>query len=153
MNEQNHPVILVDGTCAFCTRLVSTILRRDKAGYFHFAYIQGEFARAALSRQGRDPDDIDPIYLILNAGETGERVLMDGAAGREIWPRLFKLAIVMRWIPLVLLNLGYRLFARVRYPLFGQLKQCYVPTPEECARFHADVERATDSESMPTSST
>jgi len=64
----------------------------------------------------------------------GERVWIDGEAGRQIWPRLYRLARLLRWVPRPLLNLCYRFFARIRYRLFGQARQCIVPTPEERAR-------------------
>ena len=46
-------------------------------------------------------------------------------------------AAVLRWVPLALLNLQYRLFARIRYRLFGQAKGCIVPTEQERRRFLA----------------
>jgi predicted DCC family thiol-disulfide oxidoreductase YuxK len=130
-------ILLVDGQCVFCSRLVSTILRRDPAGTFLFAHVQSDLGRALLLRHGRDAGDLDPIYLLANEGTERECLLLDGAVGCEVWPRLYASARVLRALPLWLLNLGYRLFARVRTPLFGRYTQCYVPTPEERARFLA----------------
>jgi predicted DCC family thiol-disulfide oxidoreductase YuxK len=127
-------VILIDGTCIFCNRLVAFILRRDTAGRYAFAHLQSDFARGALERHGLEPD-IDAIYLLHQPGAAGERLLVDGQVGREIWPRLLWFALPIRWVPLALLNLGYRAFAKIRYRLFGQYPSCHVPSEAERARF------------------
>jgi predicted DCC family thiol-disulfide oxidoreductase YuxK len=128
-------VVLVDGMCVICNRIVAFILDHDPQGLFYFAHLQGPLAQQALSRHGRDPHDIDGVYLLAEVGTPSERLLADGAAGREIWPRLFKAAIVLRWIPLPVLNFFYRAFARNRYRLFGKYDACRVPTLDERGRF------------------
>jgi predicted DCC family thiol-disulfide oxidoreductase YuxK len=127
-------LILVDGTCIFCNRLVSFFLRHDHNGILRFAHLQGALARTLLERHGLTLD-IDAIYAITDYGAQHERVHIDGAAGRLIWPRLFRAAAFMRFVPLFLLNLQYRLFARVRYRLFGQADACIVPSTEQRSRF------------------
>ena len=128
-------IILVDGTCLFCNRLVATIMRHDRQGLFHFAHLQSERARALLTGHGADPDALDPIYLLVDAYGRHERLLIDGEAGRQIWPQLFWFAAFMHVIPLSLLNLSYRLFAKVRFKLGGRSTTCVVPTAEQRARF------------------
>lgn len=127
-------VLFVDGTCIFCNRLVSFILRHDRRGIFHFAHLQGELAATALGRHGLAPDP-DVIYAITELNGPEERVWLDGAAGRQIWPRLFWFGALLRLVPLWLLNLQYRAFARIRYRLFGQAESCIAPSPAERARF------------------
>jgi predicted DCC family thiol-disulfide oxidoreductase YuxK len=127
-------VLFVDGTCIFCNRLVSYILRRDRRGIFHFAHLQGELAATVLGRHGRAPDP-DVIYAVSDLDGPNERVWLDGAAARQIWPRLFWFAAVLRLVPLWLLNLQYRAFARIRYRLYGQAESCIAPCAEERARF------------------
>ena len=136
MSEQHiaATLILVDGTCIFCNRLVAFILRHDKQRLFRFAHLQGAIAREALQRHGLSPD-IDTIYAVTDYASVGERVHMDGAAGRRIWPRLFWPAWLMWLVPLFLLNLQYLLLARVRYRVFGQAEACIVPSAEERLRF------------------
>jgi predicted DCC family thiol-disulfide oxidoreductase YuxK len=130
-------IVLVDGTCIVCNRIVATLLRHDRRGEFYFAHLQGDYARAVLARHGIGEADPDAIYVILNPETAEEEVRVDGAAGREVWPRVFGAAVILRWIPLGLLNFGYRLFARVRFPLFGQAPACIVPTAAQRARFLA----------------
>jgi predicted DCC family thiol-disulfide oxidoreductase YuxK len=134
MSEAPKAIILIDGTCIFCNRLVRTILHWDRKGHFHFAHIQGSFAAAVLARHAMQPD-IDAIYLVDDAGTAAERVLVDGAASRVIWPRIFPIAAPIGLVPVPLLNVFYRGFARVRYKLFGQYPACAVPSAQERERF------------------
>ena len=128
-------VIFIDGECVFCNRVVSFILAHDPGGLFHFAQLQGALAKDVLARYGRNTSDIDSIYVLTAAGTPEERLSRDGLAAREIWPRLFWFARVLRWIPLPLLDFGYQVFAKRRYQLFGKYDVCHVPTPAERARF------------------
>jgi predicted DCC family thiol-disulfide oxidoreductase YuxK len=128
-------VIFIDGECVYCNRIASFILRHDPRGIFSFAHLQGELGKDVLRRHGRPTDDIDSVYVLLEAGTPDERLLRDGMASRAIWPRLFWLAGVLRWVPLFLLDAGYRAFARRRYRLFGKYDTCHVPSPEERRRF------------------
>jgi predicted DCC family thiol-disulfide oxidoreductase YuxK len=128
-------VIFIDGTCILCSRIAALVLDHDTERLFRFAHLQGRIAQQALSRHGRDPHDIDGVYLLTDAGTPRERLLADGAAGREIWPRLFKFAAVLRWIPLPVPNFFYRATARYRYRLFGKYDACRVPTLKERVRF------------------
>jgi predicted DCC family thiol-disulfide oxidoreductase YuxK len=128
-------VIFNDGECVFCSRVVRFILRHDPGGIFCFAHLQSPLAKEVLARHGRPTTDVDSIYLLENAGTPAERLLRDGAASRAIWPRLFSLAAVLAWVPLPVLDAGYRAFARWRYRLFGKYDACRVPSPGERARF------------------
>ena len=127
-------VLFVDGTCLFCNRLVSFILRRDRRGIFQFAHVQGPLAATVLARHGLAPDP-DVIYAVSDLDGPAERVWQDGAAARQIWPRLFWFAAVLRFVPLWFLNPQYRAFARLRYRLFGQAESCIAPSPTDRARF------------------
>ncbi len=133
-SHTGRTVILVDGTCVFCNRLLSFILDHDADGEFYFAHLQSAFGREAKRRHGFDVDDVDGVYALLDAGLPTERLVVDGEAGRAIWPRLFRLAAVVRWVPLPLLDAAYRAFSRVRFKLFGRYDSCHVPTAAERAR-------------------
>jgi len=128
-------VVFVDGVCVFCSRVVSLILAHDPRGLFLFAHLQGPLAAEVLARYGRRSGDLDSVYVLEGAGTPGERLVRDGQAARAIWPRLFRVAAVLRWIPLPLLDLAYRAFARRRYRLFGKYDACRVPTEGERTRF------------------
>jgi predicted DCC family thiol-disulfide oxidoreductase YuxK len=128
-------VIFIDGECVYCNRVVSFILQHDPRGIFHFGHLQGRLAKDVLRRHGHPTDDVDSVYVLMGAGTPGETLLRDGQAARAIWPRLFRAAGVLRWVPLPLLDAGYRAFAKRRYRLFGKYDACRVPSPEERGRF------------------
>jgi len=45
----------------------------------------------------------------------------------------------MRWFPAFILDLGYRVIARVRHRIWGHADECDLPSPEHRARFLAPV--------------
>jgi predicted DCC family thiol-disulfide oxidoreductase YuxK len=72
----SHPVLLYDGVCGLCNRLVQFILRRDPGGVFRFASLQSELAERILARHGADSRDLDTLYVIVDYELPGERVLI-----------------------------------------------------------------------------
>ncbi|HEX8811742.1 MAG TPA: DCC1-like thiol-disulfide oxidoreductase family protein [Terracidiphilus sp.] len=70
-----HPILLYDGVCGLCNRLVQFILRRDSSGVFRFASLQSETATRILERHGVDAHNLDTVYVVVNYGQTDEEVL------------------------------------------------------------------------------
>jgi predicted DCC family thiol-disulfide oxidoreductase YuxK len=128
-------VILIDGECVYCNRVASFILRHNRGGIFSFSHLQGRLAKDVLHRHGQTSDDVDSVYVMLDAGTPDERLLRDGMASRAIWSRLFWFAGILRWVPLPLLDGVYRAFAKRRYRFFGKYETCHVPSSEERGRF------------------
>lgn len=131
-------VILYDGVCGLCSRLVQFVLERDPGGEFRFAPLQGSFARALLLRHGRDPEALDTLYVVIDASTPSERLLCKARGGLFILRQLgggWRAAGVLGVLPTVLLDFGYDLIARVRYRLFGKYDTCRVPAPEHLDRF------------------
>ena len=48
------------------------------------------------------------MYVLVGAGTPQEQLLWDGKASRAIWPRLFWFARILNWLPLSLIDAGYR---------------------------------------------
>src|SRR5690348_11774360 len=71
----SHPILLYDGVCGLCNRLVQFILKRDRRDGFRFAALQSDFARQILQRHGGEPDALDTVRLVLGLGLPTERVL------------------------------------------------------------------------------
>ncbi|WP_313251886.1 thiol-disulfide oxidoreductase DCC family protein [Stenotrophomonas sp.] len=127
------PVIVFDGVCALCSRWVRFLLRFDRRGRYRFAAMQGARGRALLLAHGLDPDD--PLsFLLVEDGmaytDTDAIVrVVSGLGG--VW----KLAGITRWLPGSLRDRAYRWLARNRYRWFGRNDSCYLPTPQQRARF------------------
>ena len=140
MGETGAPfrrLLLFDGECGFCDRLVSWLLARDPGGRFHYAPLQGETAAALRARHPEIPQDIDTCVFIENL-ESGERVSLRSEAIFRIlqeaggpWSAIAWLRVLPRWLT----DLGYRAFVRIRYRVFGRLDACRIPDPSEHERF------------------
>lgn len=131
-------VILYDGTCGFCSSVVQFVLKRDPAGAFRFAKLQGPLAREALQRHGKRAEDLDTVYLIENYGTAEERVLMRSAAALACAARLgfpWSLTAALRILPAGFRDLCYDLFAKHRYKVFGRIDSCMLPDPSVRDRF------------------
>jgi len=128
------PILFYDGVCGLCDRLVQLVLARDPAGAFRFAALQGPSAARLLAPHGADVTKLDTVYVLTD----DDRVLVRARAVLHVarvlgWP--WRAAVVLGVLPTPLLDLGYRLIARVRYRLFGRRDACRLPSPAEAARF------------------
>ncbi len=132
-------LILYDGVCGLCNRLIQFVLKRDKRNLFRFAPLQGSLARQLLLREQRDPTDLDTVYLIVNH-ETADRRLYAKAAGilfilgvlGGIWSIA---ATIAHLFPRAFLDWAYDRVARNRYRIFGKYDACPLPTPQTRAKF------------------
>ena len=133
-------LVLYDGVCGFCNRAVGFILPRDRGDRFRFAPLQGKVAIEALGKYGKDPSHLDTFYLGVDWRGPEERLLWRSRAALRAAGELGGFwkacALVAGVLPTPILDLGYRLFARVRYRLFGKHDVCPVPRPEDFAKFH-----------------
>ena len=134
-----HDVILFDGVCGLCNRVVRFVLRRDPDGAFRFAPLQGEFAAAALARPRPDAPALSTVVVVVSPGAPEERLLTRSRAALHVMRRLGGgwrcLSAVLSVFPSALLDVAYRAVARVRYRIFGRFDACPVPAPEHRARF------------------
>jgi predicted DCC family thiol-disulfide oxidoreductase YuxK len=132
-------VILYDGVCGLCNRLVRFVLRRDRRDRFRFASLQSAFAGELLRRHGRDPGDLDTLYVVAGQGTAEEHLLARSAAVlhvlQEIGGGWRGTAVFLRLLPRPLRDWAYGRVARSRYRIFGKYDTCPLPTPEERAKF------------------
>jgi predicted DCC family thiol-disulfide oxidoreductase YuxK len=133
-------LVLYDGVCGLCSRLVTFLLARDGRDRYRFASLQSELGREIVAARGGDPDEISTIYLIEGLGSPDERVWRCGRAAVLALARLggaWVLVHALRILPTALLDLGYGMVARRRYRIGGRLEACPVPPPEHRHRFLA----------------
>lgn len=132
-------IILYDGVCGLCNRLVAFVGPRDRERRFRFAPLQGATARGILGRHGRDATALDTVVVVVGPGTPTEHLLDRAAAGLYVLAALgggWRLvAGVLRLVPAPLLDAAYRLVARHRYRVFGRLDACPVPGPEHRERY------------------
>ena len=97
----------------------------------------GELAAALRARHPEISEQLDTVVYV-HAASGRERVAVQSEAVFRIfevlgggWARIAWLRV----LPRPLTDLGYRLFARVRYAIFGRLDECRIPTGAERDRF------------------
>ncbi len=131
------PLVLYDGLCGFCDASVQWTLRHDPDAVFRFAPLQGPTAQEILRRHPEVPAGIDSILLVEQRDGretiTWYSQAIFGICGELPGP--WRFLAVLRILPRVLSDLGYRLFARLRYLVWGRRDTCRIPTPAERARF------------------
>jgi predicted DCC family thiol-disulfide oxidoreductase YuxK len=133
-----HAVLLYDGVCGFCNRLVQFVIRRDREGSLRYAPLQGRYGQAALKRHA-ELQGIDSVVLLVTSPRDGvehafvrsNAVLRLAAYLGGLW-RILQLA---RLIPAPLRDLLYDALARRRYAIFGKRDQCVVPADHIRSRF------------------
>lgn len=128
-------IILFDGVCNFCNGSVNFIIERDRAGYFKFAPLQSEIGERLLAENGIDKTTTDSVILI----EDGKAYTHSTAALRVArkLDGAWNLFYYLIFVPRVLRDFFYKLFARYRYALFGKKDECMLPSPDVRRRFLA----------------
>lgn len=159
------PILLYDGVCGLCNRLVQFILRRDTAGAFRFASLQSELAGGILARHGADSGDLETMYVVVDYELPNERLVarsdavifvlkqlgagaglrpagQPGAAvptqATPVTPRLTlwrPAGFLLQLVPRAVRDWGYRVVAHNRYRWFGRYDSCPMPSEDTRDRF------------------
>ena len=135
MPDPANPILLYDGVCGLCNRLVQFVLKRDAGAHFRFASLQSDFAATLLRQHGLDPDDLDTVYLV----EPGQRLTARSDAVISVLRKLggfwSAVALLLRALPKSLRDRGYDIIARSRYRIFGKRDTCFLPEEKYRDRF------------------
>jgi predicted DCC family thiol-disulfide oxidoreductase YuxK len=134
-----QPVLLFDGECGLCRRLVLSLLRSDRAGHLRFATLQSEPGQNYLRAQGLPVDDFNTLVFVpdWNRPDAGDyKLRTDGAlaAAAEaggVWRAMSGLRVLPAWLR----DPFYRLVARTRFALFGRYRPTPLPDPAWEGRF------------------
>ena len=135
--EGEH-LILYDGVCGLCNRLLRFLLRHDHRHVFRFASLQSSVGQAIVQRNGGDPGQLTSLYLVADYQKAAERAFTRSEAALFVaehlgWP--WKAARWLRFVPKGIRDRAYDLVARTRYRLFGRYDRCLMPDPEFRSRF------------------
>ena len=139
INGTASEIILYDGVCGFCDRLVAMVLRKDKRDHFRFAPLQSSFAQEILKRHGIDTTELDTVYLVQHHGQPGEQLLAKSDAFIQVLHGLGGFwvgeAAMLKLAPRFVRDRLYEALARNRYRLFGRSDTCIVPHPRYQSKF------------------
>lgn len=123
-------VVLYDGVCGLCNRLNQFLLERDRHDRFRFASLQSEVAAQLLQRHGADAIDLDTVYVVVDYGEPGERLLSRSDAILHVLQQvggIWSFAAAGKILPKSLRDAFYDLVATNRYRVFGKYDVCLMP--------------------------
>jgi predicted DCC family thiol-disulfide oxidoreductase YuxK len=129
-----HHLVLYDGVCGLCNRVLRFLLVHDRERLFKFAPLQSRIGRQLMERAGGDPQDLVSFYVVASYGTPAERLMGRSRAALFIanalgWPwRAATLLGVL--LPTTALDRLYNVVARNRYRLFGRYDECLVPSAE-----------------------
>lgn len=131
-------LVLFDGVCGLCDRLVQFTLDRDQRAVFDFATLQSGTGQAILRAQGRDARDLTTFLVVANYRTAESRVLAKSNAalfllGQLGWP--WRAVRPFQRLPHVIGDPVYDAIARNRYRLFGKREQCRLPDAGVRTRF------------------
>ncbi len=126
--------MLYDGTCGLCSKSVQWILRHEADHALVFAPLQGETAAELRARHPEIPTTLDSVVLV----DEADRVWLRSKTFLRVAKHLrapWRIAWHVRWLPAFVLDLGYRVIARLRYRIWGRADICDIPAPQNRDRF------------------
>lgn len=124
-------LILFDGHCGLCNKLVDYVLKKDRNHIFKLAPIQGTTAKS-LNFLNDKLDTTNPTSMVYI--ESKDRIYYKSDASLKVLSELSRFGGIYRallYIPKSLRTLCYDLVARHRYNIFGRIDTCRLPTRGE----------------------
>lgn len=131
-------LVLYDGVCGLCNRLVTFLLRHDNRDQFLFAPLQSEFARGRLHLHGLNTDDLDTVVVLVDFREPGESALTRSDA--ILWTigqlgGVWRFVRIAKTVPFRFRNCAYDFVASRRYRVFGRYDECPLADPKDRHKF------------------
>ena len=138
MGLTGKTIVLYDGVCGLCNRLVQFLLRYDKHDRFRFAPLQSGFAASLLKKHGINAADLDSVSVVAGFGLPKEKAFTKSdAVLRSAWELggIWRVGEIGRVLPRSLRDWLYDRVARNRYRMFGRYETCRVPRAEQREKF------------------
>ena len=127
----SNPIVLYDGVCGLCNRLVQFVLKNDRNDVFRFASLQSKLAEEILVRHRLRSESLETVYVVLDYGLAEERLLSRLNAVvyvlQQLGGPLTYVSALLRVLPAPVQNFLYGLVARNRYRVFGRYETCPLP--------------------------
>jgi predicted DCC family thiol-disulfide oxidoreductase YuxK len=133
MNGTKDNILLFDGVCNLCNRVIQFTIRRDPERKFKFASLQSDTGQQMLKKLGLSINDFESFVLI-----KGDKYFLRSTAALMVLRELggfWRLFYFLMIIPRPVRDFIYNLVAKSRYRIFGRRATCMVPTPDLEDRF------------------
>ena len=114
-----NAVIFFDGCCVLCNRFLSFASKRDTDNSLVFSPLDSELAKSLL----KDPTKLDSVLVFNNGNilDKSDAVIFILKKLQQPWPSL---GGVLKIVPRVLRDAGYKIVANLRYRVFGRYNSC-----------------------------
>src|SRR5215831_4322769 len=137
-DREGAHLVLYDGVCGLCNRLLQFLLKHDRRRVFAFAPLQSATGSAIVRRCGGNPQELTTFYAVANYRRADSQIFLRGdaalfVAGQLGWP--WKLACAAAVLPRAWRDAMYDAIAKHRYRIFGRYDECQLPQPEFRNRF------------------
>ena len=127
------PIVLYDGVCGLCHHTVQWLNARDRDRALWVAPLQGDTAASLRARHPAIPTELSTV-VVVDHDRVYLRTKAILQAARYVG-RPWRWGRFVQWMPSFLIDLPYRLVARVRYRIWGRRDTCGIPTAADRARF------------------
>src|SRR5689334_10507736 len=110
-------IVLYDGVCGLCNRAVAWLIVRD-GGQLTYAPLQGETTARLRERFPDIPQAMETVVFIED-----DHMFLRAKAFMQLaryLPAPWRWLHHLRWLPSWLVDLPYRLIARIRYRVWGK---------------------------------
>ena len=125
-------IIVFDGVCNFCNRVVQIIIRHDPSFQIYFTAQQSDAGIQLLQEYSIKESNSSVVFITKGMVYYQSDAVIEIAKLLTGWPNIFKYSIIVPWF---LRNGIYKLIAANRYRLFGKQATCMVPKEEDKGRF------------------
>ena len=125
-------IIVFDGVCNFCNRIVQIIIRHDPSAQIYFAAQQSEAGEKLMKDLAINENSNSVLFVKDGLVYYQSDAVIEIAKLLNGWPSLFKYTII---VPRFIRNVIYKLIAANRYSIFGKQAQCMVPKEDDKGRF------------------
>ncbi|MCE0521706.1 MAG: DCC1-like thiol-disulfide oxidoreductase family protein [Methylacidiphilales bacterium] len=134
LTSERYPLLLFfDGDCAFCNRWVNRVKEADLAHRIRYGTKQGHtFQSVAQLHPELEP--VESVVLVKRRPDGGEDFLVRSRAIREVikgLPEFRFFELMLQLFPPFISDIGYRIFSKLRAPLFGKWSHCRVPIEQD----------------------
>ena len=130
--SDNH-IVLFDGVCNLCNRLVMFIIRYDQQGKFKFVSLQSDFGKSILQKHNITVENNDTFVLVMS-----DVIYLKSTASLKLLKELggiWKVFYIFILIPRPIRDFVYDKIAGSRYAVFGKRESCMVPSDNIKDRF------------------
>ncbi|MCB9023443.1 MAG: DCC1-like thiol-disulfide oxidoreductase family protein [Lentimicrobium sp.] len=129
----NCGLVIFDGHCIFCNRIVQLLIRVDKRKRLYFGTLASLEPYLLSNLLIAEKPDLNSVYFIRNnkVHRQSEAIIEIARTIGGFW----KIFWVGYLIPGAIRNFIYRTIARNRYLISGQQKHCMIPDKSDSPRF------------------